>query len=36
MYTFTADGEFFLFDIDIEHKTLKYVSKRHIDDPPEL
>mmetsp|Transcript_16832 Transcript_16832/g.12031 ORF Transcript_16832/g.12031 Transcript_16832/m.12031 type:complete len:234 (+) Transcript_16832:406-1107(+) len=33
MYAFNSEGEFLLFDIDLAHSQLKFVSKKHIDDP---
>jgi hypothetical protein len=32
MYAFTIDGDFYMFDLDVEGKTLRPFSKYHMDD----
>jgi hypothetical protein len=32
MYTFTSEGDFFLFDLDSEKKQIRFVSKQNIDE----
>lgn len=32
LYAFTNEGDFYVFEVDIDKKNIKFISKKHIDE----